>query len=604
MPLLVKALLGLLALVVVGAGAATAYVLVVLNNPSEATAQYIPASATAYFSVNLRPGLRQTMNAGDFFSRIDSDELEDWREERLEEIEDETGIHPTEDVADWLGTDISAAILNDDIDDLEWVVMFQVSDREGAEDFAEDLVDYITEDSWTEFEEDSSDGLDLWIAEDDSVAIAVSDAYLLIGDGEDTVEDIAENVEESLRRSLLDNDAFVAAQEAAPSPRMAFGYLDIEALWPEQTDLLDLGVTSEQLRDELEGNWPVYVSMSASFQSNGMRMDFSYFLEEESIEWDGSPVLAQQVLPADSLVAMSTTGVLEAWEDWWEIIEETDPYAADDLHQLLLDFEEEAGIDVEDDVLDTLSGEMAAALLPSDFDFSSEDAALASPVHALFLAGLDDPETLEDTLDDLLAALEENFDYDPEKVDIGEFEAVTVPLGETDESSSEFTPGITGMDEATSQVYPPGSFEVTPDGRLFVDGVEVMPSVDSGSAQADDPLEAYTPSYAVMDEWAVLGSTLESLELFHDALTGGTDSLDDNAEFRRVMDAAPSPAHYFFYVNVAALVEAIDDALTGEDRRTFRNDVRPYIENLGAFLVTSSVTPREVRVSAILTAVE
>ena len=551
MPLLVKALLGLLALVVVGAGAATAYVLVVLNNPSEATAQYIPASATAYFSVNLRPGLRQTMNAGDFFSRIDSDELEDWREERLEEIEDETGIHPTEDVADWLGTDISAAILNDDIDDLEWVVMFQVSDREGAEDFAEDLVDYIAEDSWTEFEEDSSDGLDLWIAEDDSVAIAVSDAYLLIGDGEDTVEDIAENVEESLRRSLLDNDAFVAAQEAAPSPRMAFGYLDIEALWPEQTDLLDLGVTSEQLRDELEGNWPVYVSMSASFQSNGMRMDFSYFLEEESIEWVGSPVLAQEVLPGDSLVAMSTTGVLEAWEDWWAIIEETDPYAADDLHQLLLDFEEEAGIDVEDDVLDTLSGEMAAALLPSDFDFSSEDAALASPVHALFLAGLDDPETLQDTLDDLLAALEENFDYDPEKVDIGEFEAVTVPLGET-----------------------------------------------------DDPLEVYTPSYAVMGEWAALGSTLESLELFHDALTGGTDSLDDNAEFRRVMDAAPSPAHYFFYVNVAALVEAIDDALTGEDRRTFRNDVRPYIEKLSAFLVTSSVTPQEVRVSAILTAVE
>ena len=549
MPLLVKALLGLLALVVVGAGATTAYVLVVLNNPSEATAQYIPASATVYFSVNLRPGLRQTMNAGDFFSRIDSDELEDWREERLEEIEDETGIHPTEDVADWLGTDISAAILNDDIDDLEWVVMFQVSDREGAEDFAEDLADYIAEDSWTEFEEDSSDGLSLWIAEDDTVAIAVSDAYLLIGDSEDTVEDIAENVEEPLRRSLLDNDAFVAAQEAAPSPRMAFGYLDLEALWPGQTDLLDLGLTSEQLREEFEGNWPVYISMSTSFQSNGIRMDFSYFLEEEAIDWEGQPVLAQQVLPSDLLVALSTTELLETWEQWWEIIEETDPYAADDLRRQLLDYEAEVGIDVDEDVLDTLSGELAVTLLPSEFDFSSEEAALDSPVHALLLAGLEDPEMLEDTLDQLLSNVEEDYDYSRE--DIGEFEAVTVPLDQVDES-----------------------------------------------------LSGYRPSYAVMDEWVVLGSTLESLETLHDSLTGETEPLDDNAEFRRAMDAAPSPVHYFFYINVAALVEAIDDALSGEDRRTFRNDVQPYIENLSAFLVTSSVAAQEVRVSAILTAVE
>ena len=551
MPLLVKALLGLLALGAVGAGAATAYVLVVLNNPSEDTAQYIPASATAYFSVNFRPGLRQTMNAGDFFSKIDSDELEEWREERLDEIEDETGIHPTEDVADWLGDDISAAILNDDIDDPEWVVMFQVSDRDGAEDFAEDLADYLAEDTWTEFEEDTSDGLSLWIAEDDSVAMAVSDDYLLIGDSEDTVEDIAENVDDPPSRSLLANDAFVAAREAAPSPRFAFGYLDLEALWPGQTDLLDLGGTSDQLREELEGNWPVYVSMSTSFQSNGMRMDFSYFLEEEAIEWDGSPVLAQQVLPSDSLVAISTTGILEAWEDAWSIVEETDPYAADDLHQLLLDFEAETGIDVEDDVLDTLSGEMAAALLPSEFDFSSEDAALESPVHLLFLAGLDDPETLQDTLDALLTTLEENFDYSPEEVDIGEFEAVTVPLDETDES-----------------------------------------------------LEAYVPSYAIMDEWAALGSTLESLEMLHEALTGGTDSLDDDSEFRRVMDAAPSPVHYFLYANIAELVEAIEDGLAGEDRRTFRNDVRPYIENLSALLITTSVTPQEVRASVILTAVE
>ena len=549
MSLLVKVMLGLLALVVLGAGAATAFVLVVLNNPSEATARYMPSSATAYFSINLRPGLRQTLSAVNFFSKIDSDELEDWREERLNEIEDETGIHPAEDTDAWLGTDISAAILNDDLEEPEWIVMLQVSDREEAEDFADELVDYLEESNGTDYDEDSDDGLSLWTNSEVNTAVAVSDEYLLIGDSEDTVVDIAENVEQPPTKSLLDNDAFAAAQAAAPSPRVAFGYLDLESLWPDQTDLLDLGGATLEVREELEGNWPVYVAMSTAFQSNGVRMDFSYFVEEETLGWDEQPVQAQQALPSDSLAAISTTGLLEAWEHWWNILEETDPYSADDLRQVLRDFEEEVGIDVEDDVLDSLTGELAMALLPSTFDFNSQESALDSPVHALFIAGLDDREALEDALDQLLANVGDDYEFTRE--DIGEFEAVTVPLDEVDES-----------------------------------------------------LNAYRPGYVVMDDWAALGTTLESLEIFHDAVTGGTDSLDDNSEFRRVMDAAPSPVHHFVYANIAALVEAIEHGLGGEDRQEFRDNVRPYIENLSAVLMTTSFTPQEVRASVILTAME
>ena len=551
MPLLVKILLGLLALVVVGAGAATAFVLIVLNSPSENTAQYIPSSATAYFSVNLRPGLRQTLNAGSFFSKIDTDELEDWREERLDDIEEETGIHPTEDTSDWLGTEISGAILNDDIDDVEWVVMLQIADREGAEDFADDLADALAEENGAEVDEDSSDGLSLWLFDDDSFAIAVSDDYFIVGDGEDTVTDIAENTEEPLRRSLLDNEAFTAAREAAPSPRFAFGFLDLEALWPGSSDSLGALGTSEELREELEENWPVYISMSTSFQSDDVRVDLSYFLEEEAIEWDGPPVQAHQAMPSDALAAMSTTQVLDAWEQAWDIIEETDPNTAGDLRQYWRDVEAEVGFDLEEDVLDTLSGETGLALLPSDFDFSSEDAALESPVHVFFLAGVEDPETLRETADILLARVEEENDYDFTRVDIGEFEAVSISL-----------------------------------------------------EQVDETLDAYTPSYVVMDDWAAVGTTLESLELLHDSASGSADSLDDNAEFRRVFDASASPVHYFVYANVFALVEAIDDALEGDERKTFRNDVRPYIQNLSALMFTTSVTPQEVRMSMILTAVE
>ena len=122
--------------------------------------------------------------------------------------------------------------------------------------------------------------------------------------------------------------------------------------------------------------------------------------------------------------------------------------------------------------------------------------------------------------------------------------------------------------------------------------------------QVDESLGEYKPSYVVMDNWAAVGSTLESLDLLHDSTSGDADSLDDNAEFRRVFDASASPVHYFVYANVFALVEAIDDALEGDDRKTFRRDARPYIQNLSAFLLTTSITPQEVRMSTILTAVE
>ena len=122
--------------------------------------------------------------------------------------------------------------------------------------------------------------------------------------------------------------------------------------------------------------------------------------------------------------------------------------------------------------------------------------------------------------------------------------------------------------------------------------------------QVDESLGEYKPSYVVMDNWAAVGSTLESLDLLHDSTSGRADSLDDNAEFRRVFDASAFPVHYFVNTNVFALVEAIDDALEGDDRKTFRRDARPYIQNLSAFLLTTSITPQEVRMSAILTAVE
>ncbi len=47
-------------------------------------------------------------------------------------------------------------------------------------------------------------------------------------------------------------------------------------------------------------------------------------------------------------------------------IEDIDPFMADEFDDLLVQIKDEFGVDIERDVIDAMSGEMALALLPSE----------------------------------------------------------------------------------------------------------------------------------------------------------------------------------------------------------------------------------------------
>ena len=549
MSLLLKTLLALAAVVVLAAVAGTVFVLVVLNRPNEATAQYIPASATAYFSLNLRPGLRQTLDATSFFSKIESDELEDWREERLDEIEDATGIHPTDDISGWLGTDISAAILSSDPDATEWVIMLQVKDRGEAEDFAEDLTDYISTETGRDFDEDSDDDLSLWVAKDDSLAVAVSDTYLLIGDTEDTVDDIAKNIESPPRKSLLDNEEFIAARDAAPVPRVAFGFVDLDALWEIDWDTLGQFEVSQQWLRDLERGFPDYLSLSTSFVDGGIRLDIAYVLADGAIVWNSAPVSVHEVLPPDAVFATAATGIVQVWDEMWYYIEDADPAVADDLERSIEEFYDQIGIDIEQDIIDALSGEAAFALLPSDVSpgFFNGDGEGDTTLEMLVIAGVEDRQSLEDARDDMVGALR-----------------------------------IEGVPVRRRQL---GDHEL----------VSLSPDTEISFGQS------YEIGVLVTDEWVAAGTTRESLELFHESLTGEAGSLGDDPSFLRAAEAVPATVDFLFYANIAGILEMVEDALRREARRDYRENVRPFVENLSAFLISSSITAEEVRITTVLT---
>ena len=44
-----------------------------------------------------------------------------------------------------------------------------------------------------------------------------------------------------------------------------------------------------------------------------------------------------------------------------------------------------------------------------------------------------------------------------------------------------------------------------------------------------------------------------------------------------------------------------EDALSGGARSSYREDVEPFVENLSAFMVASSITEEEARFTVVLT---
>ena len=539
---------GGLALLIVAAVAAAAVFLFfrTLSQPSEATARFVPSGAAGYVSINLRPGVSQLRTARNVLDRLQTDDLLDRREELLDDLEDETGIHFLDDVTSWLGTDISIVLPSFDPDRPEWVMLAQIRDRRAAEDFIDDLVDYFEEEFYTEFDSDGGRDVDLWVADDEDLVLGLTDDYLLIGDSEDTIEDMVDNLESPPSRPLSENPSFIEARDSLPADRIFFLYVQVE----EVLDLLedeiasygDEAVAFRQARR----NTPEYVAASASFIDDGIRFDLVGETPSGAFDFGSDNRLRSPgVLPADTLALLSVVGVDRAWEEARDSLEDLDPYTWEEFEEFLDDFKDETDVDLERDVIDEMSGEVALALLPSDLSFLADDFDEFDVVEALFLVGVEDPEGILDALEEF-ADLMEDEGIDVDRDSLGGYELVTM----------------------------------RPDAYDF---------------------RAYEPGYIVTEEWAVAGSNIDGLEAFYDAASGDVETLDSTPAFERVIGLAPDPLHFLIYADIAGIVEMVEDALDDETRSDYRRDVEPFVEQLGTILMAGSMTDDEMRFSVILT---
>ena len=511
--------------------------------------EFVPSSALLYSSINLRPGVEQLDRAFEVGDLLQTDDLIDERDDLMGEVEDETGIHPLDDVTPWLGTDITFAVLDADEDEVRWVLMAQVSNRDAAADFVEDLLDYIEDEYYTDFDEYEMGGADVWVADDEDVAVGLTDEYLLLTDGEETMEDMLDNLDSPPSRPLAEDELFIAARESMPEDRVMFLYAQVEDNFGLTEDILDLYGETETVWNWFDSNAPEYLAVSASFIDKGLRVDVVAEAASRSLTIDSETQLqAADVVPEETIFLLSYAGMRDAWDELRDTLEESAPSAAEELDQFLEDLEDETGVALETDVIESLTGEVSWALLPSDIRFSAYDGELDGVIDALLIAGLQDSEGIEDAMDSLTDWIEDN-EIDTDRESVGDYDAVTIEM-------DQFNEGL---------------------------------------------LEDYEAGFVITDEWLAMGTSLDSLEAFHESAEGGSNSLKSADKFSDLINIAPSPLHLLLYADIAGIVEMVEAGLEEDELDDYRSDVQPFVENLNSFMVASSLTEERWHFTAALT---
>ena len=532
-----------------------------VDRPGEATAQYIPSDAALYLSVNLRPGADQIMKARGFADRMEKRDFTDVRDELLDELEEETSIDFPDDLMSWIGTDATLVVLEADQDETVWVMMAQVADADEAEDFAERLRSYFEDQLYEEFEEDEDDGLRVWVPEDDGgyleerVAIGLSEEYLFIADTGDTIEDMMDNLESPPGSPLSDSALFIEAQQSLPQERFIFAFAQNEGSVTASTQIAMEELFSLYGRDRwyefVDDNSPDYVAASASFIENGLRFDvvvdnpFRGLAIAEQNELN-----TLEVIPEDTLLVVSSTGGQELWKETFGSLGDANPDTEEELQDLFEDVEEVFDLDIENDLIDSLASEVAAAFLPSDLRQVRGD--LAGTLESVLLIGPAAPDDIADALEDSVEFAEDEYSIDFDRDSIGEYDATLMDL----------------------------------------DGFDI------------DEWEGYEFGYLVTKEWVAVGSTKDSLESFHAVAYDNEPILRESDNFTEFSFLVPDTVHMLAYADLQAILNLVEGALDEFDQEDYQEEWKPWVESLDKVLIVGSVSETDFRFTSAVTVID
>jgi hypothetical protein len=400
-----KALVGVgavAALALVGGGAWAAWSFFATGpQPAEA----LPDSTLAYASIDLDPSggqkieaLRTLRKFPAFKDKVGLDTDDDIRKRVFEEIQKSgacADVDYGDDVEPWLGDRMAVAAVDAGDRRPTPVFVVQVSDEDKADAGLEKLRDCGGDSG-------------------DSGAWAINDGWALIGESQDTVDQIAEDAADA---PLSDDDDYKTWTDEAGDAGIASFYAAPEAgealadnldrlaapLEGIEGELTDPGVSSDYgvptpLRDALED----FEGMAATvrFDDGALEIEVAADAGKSGrtlVSDAGGEVLS--TLPDDTAAAMGV-GFSEGW--FSDLVDQMSTSFGSDMssEDLMRELSDQSGLDLPDDA-ETLAGDSAALAVGSDFDpetfFNSDDGS-GVPV-GVKVQG--DPDAIESVLDKL-----------------------------------------------------------------------------------------------------------------------------------------------------------------------------------------------------------
>ena len=484
----------------------------------------------------------------------DNPKFEEKLDELYGDIEEETGINVEEDLFPWLGPEIAIAIPTlEGIDETpEFVAFIGATDTAAAESFLRKLIAFAEESNGTEYEDGVTRGYLTFVvdpSDDVSAHIALTDDYIVLATGAEALEsalDRMDSGQDQDRPSLFDNPGFQEAREAAESPRFGIMYVDIAGIIDQLGEDIDQlgGSFDEEIVDSLRDfsdQLPDFIVASSSFIDKGIRVStsFDYPTQDQLfVPASTNSVGSAGRAPEDTVALLSFVGVQDAWERFRD---EVTDLPGLDLDEALDEIEADIDIDIEEDILSWMTGELAfAMLLPGGVSFSLDE------IHANVYVEFDDRAKALSSMEKIQAAVEDG-GVELSVVDVEGTDAVVMNMGD-----------------------------------------------DQG------PLNL-TPGYVVLDDYVVIGTTLTSLRQAVEAGRGDIPSLRESSAFSRPLAAAGNSTDFMIYGNIRRIIKEVFDQLDETELEEYGKTAKPFVEPLEAFLLGVAVEEDIVTFTTVIT---
>ena len=583
----------IVALAVAGVAAYFFWDYLLPSSEPENNARYYPQNVVAYTWVTLNPGEGQRRHMLDMFDRLgELSEFDDFRDRITDDLESGTAIDFEKDIAPWAGYDLSAALVDVDLDreSVEFAATVGVRDEEEASRFLDNWLDYMKDETDADFDRDSYGDFSIWDDEEKFQVYALSDDLMVFATTRDLMEDTLDRIEGDSDRTLASSENFQMARAALPDRRFASFYVDVDRALDIEDEIRDPSIVGALGGDLLTGDGylgdsvddlcggdmfdtPAWLAGSLGWIERGLVFELaSPSIESDWPESRGLTDVAEN-LPEDTVAtfAVSFNPTMDDWRssldrcdivdifpEYDYIVEEIawslggdvydqvayrdDRTLADALDTGLLIVELALGIDLEEDLLDHLLGDAVLAVREFDFQDVAEDPE-ANPVEVMALLSYREgsEEYLADTMGDVSAEITDRTGADANSVEVGEY--------------------------ANAYVFE----------NLVATG-------------------GYSPGYAIHDGLLTFGATEGSLQAAVEAQIRAGDSLASNTEYRRAVDHLPDDRTMFGFVNINRIVTNIDWRDAGLSQGQYE-----LLSSLGATAMSASSDGGHDRFTVTLT---